>query len=73
MSTSPISRWAGVAAAILPSRRAAKLNMISGPGRPNCGMNPNAHATARRRHRNSTVSPAVVAPVITLATTKEHS
>jgi hypothetical protein len=32
MSTSPIGRWAGVAAAILPSRRAAKLNMMSGPG-----------------------------------------
>jgi hypothetical protein len=31
MHTSPIGRWAGVAA-ILPSRRAAKLNMMSGPG-----------------------------------------
>lgn len=33
---------------------------------------PNEHATARGRHGTSTVSPAVVAPVITPATSKEH-
>jgi hypothetical protein len=62
-------------AGFLPARGGggdAKPRMTAA-GRPNCGMNPQAHATARCRHRSSTVSPAVVASVITPATTKEHS
>jgi hypothetical protein len=46
---------------------------MTGAGWPDCGMNPNEHATARGRHWSSTVSPAVVASVITPATAKEYS
>jgi hypothetical protein len=62
-------------AGCLPARGGgsdAKPDM-TGAGWPDCGMNLKRYTTARGRHRSSTVSPAVVASVITPATAKEHS